>query len=592
MGMDAGNRRLPEWLVRVRTGQLVLPRFQRYESWSHSEAVTLLDSVLRGRPIGAALVLAIGDTEPFVPRRLEGAPEPTERTTEHLLDGQQRLTALWKALNDQYGSRSYFAVLRPSADEDSLVRSYSRWIRNSRRYPLWADQPRKQLDRGLVPMGLLNPETTSQEVRRWCDDATDSIEESRDAQDLIAPLQTAVREANLPYLELPVQTPREEAIDVFIKMNTSSVRLSAFDIVVAQMEAATGQSLHDLEGSLRSAVPDAERYVRVPDLVLRVAALREDRPPTESSFFRMDLRRLSAEWEAIQRGIRGAIGFLEEERIFDRHRLPTVAVVPVLASIWSQMPQSLDAHGEARTLLRQYLWRSFFTERYERSAATAALQDYRGLRTRVVDGRASAPVPVLDESRFPLAEIGELESAPWPRLRNTLARGILSVSLRGGGRDFADGTPVSRESLPRREYHHLFPVALLKIGESIDESQINLAINCALVTWNTNRNISAKEPVAYLHERVQRAPLGKGQIRSRLSSHIIPFEKLNVGGYAAITDETERSKRIKSDYDGFIRARAEAIHGVVERLCSGEEWNGVEESWTDLSSTFGVSVEQ
>ena len=576
MGMEAKNRRLPEWLTRVRTGQLMLPRFQRYESWSHGEAVTLLDSVLRGRPVGAALVLAIGNTEPFVSRRMAGTPAPAERTTEHLLDGQQRLTALWKALNDGYESRSYFAVLNPDAEDASLVRSLSRWTRNGRRYPVWADQPKEQLSRGLVPMRLLHPEVTPQEVRTWCDRSTDSIEESRDTQDLIAPLQTAVREANLPYLELPVQTPPDEAIDVFIKMNTTSVRLSAFDIIVAQLEAATGQSLHDLEGSLRSAVPDAGRYVEVPDLVLRVAALREGRAPTESSFMRLDMQRLSDEWESIERGVEGAISFLDEEHIFDRHRLPTVAVVPVLASIWSQMPQSLDAHGHGRTLLRQYLWRSFFTERYERAAATAALQDHRGLKARLVEGATATSIPILDEARFPIAEVGELERAPWPRLRNTLARGILAVSLRGGGRDFADGTPASRESLPKREYHHLFPAALLKNEGDINESDINLALNCALVTWNTNRNISAKEPVAYLRERVERAPLGEDQIRSRLGSHIIPFESLNVGRYSGIADEGERSERIRSDYESFIHGRAEAIHRVVKRLCSGEEWNGLE----------------
>ena len=572
--MEARNRRLPDWLVRVRTGQLVLPRFQRYESWSHGEVVTLLDSVLRGRPVGAALVLAIGNEEPFVSRRLVGTPEPTERTTEHLLDGQQRLTALWKALNDGDDSRSYFAVLSPDAEESSLVRSYSRWNRRGRRYPLWADQPKEQLSRGLVPLRLLNPSIQSHEVRDWCDSATNCIEESRDTQDLISPLQTAVREANLPYLELPVQTPPDEAIDVFIKMNTTSVQLSAFDIVVAQMEAATGQSLHDLEGSLRSAVPDAERYVKVPDLVLRVAALREDRTPTESSFMRLDLQRLPYEWEAIERGIDGAISFLDEERVFDRNRLPTVAVVPVLASIWSQMPQSLDAHGEARTLLRQYLWRSFFTERYDRAAATAALQDYRGLRARLVEGRATASIPVLDESRFPIPEVGELERAPWPRLRNTLARGVLAVSLRGGGRDFADGTLANRESLAKREYHHLFPAALLRIGNAIEESHINLALNCALVTWNTNRHISAKEPLAYLRERVERAPLGRDQIRRRLDSHIIPFDSLNVGGYATIADEAARLNKIKSDYERFIHTRAKAIYRVVQRLCAGQDWNG------------------
>ena len=110
----------------------------------------------------------------------------------------------------------------------------------------------------------------------------------------------------------------------------------------------------------------------------------------------------------------------------------------------------------------------------------------------------------------------------------------------------------------------------------MDESNINLALNCAVVTWNTNRNISAKEPVAYLRERVERAPLGEDQILSRLNSHIILFERLSVGGYHGIANEEERSARIRSDYDCFIHARAEAIHRVVKKLCSGEEWNGLE----------------
>ncbi len=448
MGMEARNRRLPEWLNRVRTGQLTLPRFQRFESWGQSEVETLLDSVLRGRPVGAALVLVIGDKEPFVSRTIEGAPAQSERTTEHLLDGQQRLTALWKVLTDGYGNRSYFAVLSPEDENASHVKSYSRWSRNGRRYPLWVDSPKEQLNRGLVPMYLLNPTTETKEIGDWCDCATDSVEKSRDLERSVSRFQTAVREANLPYLELPVNTPPDEAIDVFIKMNTTSIRLSAFDIFVAQMEADIGQSLHDLEGSLRSAVPEAERYVAVPDLVLRVAALREDRSPTEASFKLLDRQRLFNEWELIVRGVEGAMDFLKEEHVFDRDRLPTVAVVPVLASIWSQMPLALDAHGQGRTLLRQYLWRSFFTDRYERAAATAALQDHRGLKARLVDGKGTVSIPVLDEVLFPIAEVEELERTPWPRLRNILARGVLAVSLRGGGRDFADGSPANWNLYP------------------------------------------------------------------------------------------------------------------------------------------------
>ena len=221
MGMEARNRRIPDWLTRVRTGQLVLPRFQRYESWSHSEVVTLLDSVLRGRPVGAALVLAVGDAEPFISRPMEGAPAPTERTVEHLLDGQQRLTALWKALNDGYENRTYFVVLSPGDNDASRVTSISRWRRNGRRYPLWADDPKEQWERGLAPMRLLDPSIEVEEIGNWCDSATVTAEESRSLERQVTRLQAAIREANLPYLELPVDTPPYEAIDVFIKMNTS-----------------------------------------------------------------------------------------------------------------------------------------------------------------------------------------------------------------------------------------------------------------------------------------------------------------------------------------------------------------------------------
>ena len=108
------------------------------------------------------------------------------------------------------------------------------------------------------------------------------------------------------------------------------------------------------------------------------------------------------------------------------------------------------------------------------------------------------------------------------------------------------------------------------------ESDINLALNCALVTWNTNRNISAKEPVAYLRERVERATLGESEIQRRLNSHTIPFNELNVGGYSDITDPEDRSARIKLHYESFLLSRAEAVYRGATRLCRGEEWSGLE----------------
>jgi hypothetical protein len=104
--MQAQNRLLPEWFNRIQTGQIKLPRFQRYEAWGAAEVASLLEAVLRELPAGAALILEVGDSERFVSRSMEGAPPPSERVNEHLLDGQQRLTALWRSLNDLFEDRT------------------------------------------------------------------------------------------------------------------------------------------------------------------------------------------------------------------------------------------------------------------------------------------------------------------------------------------------------------------------------------------------------------------------------------------------------------------------------------------------------
>ena len=72
---------------------------------------------------------------------------------------------------------------------------------------------------------------------------------------LISDLRINVREFNLPYLALPTNTPKEVALDVFIKMNTSSVKLSTCDIVAALVEDETGKSLHEHVDALAAAAP-------------------------------------------------------------------------------------------------------------------------------------------------------------------------------------------------------------------------------------------------------------------------------------------------------------------------------------------------
>jgi hypothetical protein len=216
------------------------------------------------------------------------------------------------------------------------------------------------------------------------------------------------------------------------------------------------------------------------------------------------------------------------------------------------VPEAPDRLGNARTLLKRYLWCSFFTDRYEKAAATGALQDYRALLGPVKSGAKSASPPIFG---LGLPDAEELLSAGWPKKRERMARALLLLSFRGGALDLADGREITPSNVGKREYHHLFPVAYLRNALGIEEGEASTVLNCALVTWRTNRTIGAKDPVGYLRERAEASALGEEALRNRLASHAIPFAALTSG-----------------DYEGFRLARAEIFEDAIVTLCDGDDW--------------------
>ena len=572
--MEARNRLLPDWFHRIRSRQISLPRFQRMIAWGPNEVAGLLTTVLRGLPGGATLILEVGDTLPFVSRTMVDAPTDGERVTELLLDGQQRLTALWRSLNDTYAERTYFVEFeddpyQPGQKQPSVF-GISRWVKDGRRYPIYADDPKSLWQRGYIPVGLLKPGDIQPKIDEWVakvvgDDHKLAISVHR----VILELRQKIAQFNLPFLSLPTGTPREVALDVFIKMNTSSVALSTFDILVAQVESIVGESLHDLVAKLLQKSPQVAEYETPEKLILDVAALMQDRVPNLSGYAGLNLEKVVSDWPQMVDNIDQMVRFLEAETVFDKHRLPTDAVLAVTAALWQFVPKQPDALGNAKVLLRKYLWRAFFTGRYDRAAATAAINDFRALRDVLLGKGLASDVPIFNAKMYPMPTIEELTIAGWPKNRNTLARAIVAATLRAGARDIADDAHVTRLHLKQREYHHLFPAALLGDAE-VPENQVFRALNCALITWRTNRTISAKEPLVYLRERAEANSLGSADLQRRLRTHLIPLGFANLGGYAQL-DSDNRIQKIQYDYANFLTSRASLILRYAEQLCDGRE---------------------
>ena len=574
--MEARNRPLPNWFHRIKNRQLTLPRFQRSVAWGHGEVSGLLTTVLRGLPSGAALILEIGDKEQFESRTMVDAPTSGDKATEQLLDGQQRLTALWRSLNDTYADRTYLVRLQdddaPGTSAQPVVLGEARWMKNGKRYPLWIDSPQECWSRGMIPLRLLRPDDVLEEVQQWVNQAEQDNRDQYNAlfYSIIA-LRDRVKAFNLPYLALPADTQREVALDVFIKMNTSSVKLTIYDIIVALVEDETGLSLHDYVATLDNAVPRAKEYAALPGLILDIVALRQSRSPNQAGYRGIDYPKMLEEWEIVEKGIRGMVSFLEEESVFDAQRLPSYTPLPVIAALWEFLPTQPDALGNARLLLRKYLWRAFLTSRYEQSSTSNALQDYRALQKVLLKDVAEDSIPIFNQSFYPAPSKGLILQAAWPTHKNIFARGLLAVQLKYGAEDLADGkkatvTTITSTQQPR-EYHHLFPASLL-LDAGVYEGKVSCALNCALLTWKTNRAISNKAPLVYLKERADNCSLGEEELVRRLETHLIPYTSLNVG-YEGLSAE-EQNLQIPTDFENFISARAEMLEEACEKIFEGK----------------------
>src|SRR6267378_2930802 len=94
---DAQMLEVSMLLGNIAAGQIALPDFQRDFDWSERHIRSLLATVLRGWPAGS-LLLVRGGTTFYKIRSFEGAPALNQATKLVVLDGQQRLTALYRAL--------------------------------------------------------------------------------------------------------------------------------------------------------------------------------------------------------------------------------------------------------------------------------------------------------------------------------------------------------------------------------------------------------------------------------------------------------------------------------------------------------------
>lgn len=207
----------------LRAGRLALPEFQREFVWSPAKVVELLDSVSRGWPIGSLLLLR--GPQPFGTKTIDAGPPLRGEVDVFVLDGQQRITALYHAIADVSDVCYYvdFDVLAEGGQD------YILWKRRSHFLRLYESVE----DRANNNIALISEIADNEKFFKW--QSALSGELARRALSL--------REANLsglrskvyrvPVVELEHEIELEALARIFETINRTGVKLNAFDLMVA-----------------------------------------------------------------------------------------------------------------------------------------------------------------------------------------------------------------------------------------------------------------------------------------------------------------------------------------------------------------------
>ena len=433
---DSTKTPLQDLLARADSGSLQLPDFQRGWVWDDERIKSLLASVSVSFPIGAVMLLQTGGEHiRFKPRPLAGTDTRLHRIDPEtlILDGQQRLTSLYRALRSQTAvetrdakgkpiRRWYYidmnAAVQPEADREDAVRSVSedRLVKAfGGAIILDVTTREREYAADLFPVNRVfgSAEWRRAYNRHW-EHHPDKVSLFDDFEDEVI---KRFEQYQVPVIELKKETPKEAVCLVFERVNTGGVALTVFELLTASFAADNFQLRDDWnarEKRLKTQHPvlrnlQSDDFLQAISLLVtqsrRRAALdtgtTTDKAPGISCK-RKDILKLEvADWQTwadrVENGFTRAARFLHGQKIFKARDLPYRTQLVPLAAIFTDLDKDGETEGARRKIARWY-WCGVLGELYGGAIESRFARDLPEVGA-LVRGASAEPVTIA-ESNF------------------------------------------------------------------------------------------------------------------------------------------------------------------------------------------------
>ena len=513
-----GSQSLSSIVHEIERGSVKVPQFQRDFVWSRDKSARLLDSLLKGFPIGT-FILWKTDEELRSIRNLGGVdlpPTPKGDSVQYVLDGQQRLTSLFATIKG--------LTVERTGRTENFREMY--------------------VDLAADPDGVLVLADVSQNQSGSCVPISDLIDKDFDELGVPSEYRVQVRSYKQiinGYQCSVIVVPEariDTATEIFTRINVTGKPLSVFEIMVAKtFDYDKNFDLGEKTNYLIEDLADHD-YGTLPDIVfLQVASSIITKECSKKDILQLNKQKFIETWSATEDAIRSAVDYLRTSlHVPVSQLLPYKALLVPIAYFFANHPASPS--GEMHDQLRDFFWRVSLSGRYSHSLETRLAQDIR-----VIDDILGGKQPVYDYPVRPTKEFVEYNGAF--NAGRSFIKAILCCLASKGPKSFKNNAQVfiNNDWLKRansKNYHHFFPKGSFK-GHDANDERINHVANITIVDDYLNkREIRAKKPSVYISEFSK----NNVDIKKALRTHLISMDK------AGILDD---------DYDKFFNYRCRVI---------------------------------
>ncbi|MYE29261.1 MAG: DUF262 domain-containing protein [Gammaproteobacteria bacterium] len=519
------SKKYSDLINEIQKGIIKIPKFQREFVWSIDKTAKLLDSILKGYPIGTFILWQTDERINNIKNvgNLEIPETPEGTKVQYVLDGQQRITSLFAAY---LGAQIQKKGEKKVTDYSSIFVNLDHNVGENDGQVIDAEQ----LGENHISLhDVLNFKDKVTEIKdKFSDENFEKIYSYSRAFDTYDFSTILLRKEDI-----------DSAIEVFTRINTGGQTLTLFEIMSAK--TYDEEQDFDMQQKWESFIKELEviKYEGVSSMVilsLLSLVLSKTKECKRKTILALDKQAIIDNWSDAISALKDSIDYFRST-----YRIPVSQLLPydslLVPFSYFFFQNKKKPESDQRRYLEEYFWRMSLSYRYSSSTESRLAQDIKRIDQILKNQRPDyADIKVYLDS--PQSLIDSYFSAG-----NSYCKAVLCLLAYQEPKDFQDNGKVILDNswlkiASSKNYHHFFPKKFLENNEIANSNSL---VNITFVSDRLNkRTIRARAPSRYIADFSDE----NSDINKALNSHFI-----DINGFGIESD----------DYDTFLKARAKRI---------------------------------